>query len=156
MKTVTVALEDLEALVFATGAIKNIEGALASFKQDPFVKPYLTFTDAHNRCATAMRNAKRADADTLIKFDEPLTDEEREILAHVNEYDAMFLSPREKAPKAGQQMSIYDQLAAKGCVVIAQCLTGFMWAGASAPEIKIDPKGFAVKLTDRGRQKLKE
>ena len=40
MKTVTVDLEDLEKIVFATSVIKTIESTMAARKNDPFVRPH--------------------------------------------------------------------------------------------------------------------
>ncbi|HVX91570.1 MAG TPA: hypothetical protein VHC20_08260 [Candidatus Paceibacterota bacterium] len=164
MKTVTVSLEDLEAIVFATGVIKTIEGALASRKDDPFVKPYLDYTEAHNRLATAMRDARRADADTLVKYDAPLDDDEkqaltllakREDLTELGKAEAFSISTAQKAPGPGESMSVYDKLAAKGCVVMGNFVRGVLWAGASAAELApYTDAGFAIKTTVRGRAKL--
>lgn len=154
MKTVTVALEDLEALVFATGAIKTIEGVLASRKEDPFVKPFLAMTDAHNRCAAAMRDVKRAEAGTLIKYDEPLTKEERDTLEEIASGDIPGISVGAKLPQKGEAMSVYDRLAAKGCVVLGQRVHGVIWGGEDKPSLAIDPNEYAIRITERGRKRL--
>lgn len=69
MPSVTVDLDDLETIVMTTGALKTIEGALNARKNDPFVHQYLDFSEAHDRLSSAMRNAKRADAGTLVPWD---------------------------------------------------------------------------------------
>jgi hypothetical protein len=168
MTAVTVDLADLETIVFATGAIKAIESALASRRQDPFVRPHLDYTAAHDRLATAMRNALRAEAGTLVPFDEPLTKTELRALRYVLDAtdpnkgahkksgvaDWFVISGADKAAE-GEKMSVYDRLAAKGCLQIGQFVTGVVWAGAPAPEVKADPdRGFAAKITDRGRAML--
>ena len=153
MPSVTVDLDDLETLVMTTGALKTIEGALATRKQDPFIRQYLGFTEAHDRLATAMRNAQRVDAGTLVAWDGALNDDEIKLLREIG-YGRKIMSRDEKAPSSGQSMSVVDQLAAKGCVVIGQLVKGVLWAGDKQPELVVDPKGFPVKITDRGREKL--
>lgn len=161
MTSVTVDLADLETIVFATGAIKAIESALANRMADPFVRPHLSYAAAHDRLAQAMRNASRAEAGTLVAFDEPLTKTEARALRYI--LDAA--DPKKRVSgvaewfaisgmdKAGldEDMSIYDRLAAKGCVQIGQFVTGVVWSGADRPEVKADQeRGFAAKITDRG------
>lgn len=154
MTKVTVDLVDLETIVFATAAIKTIEGALAARHNDPFVQPHLDFTEAHNRLATEMRNAKRADADTLVAWNGTLDDEEIRCLKGFDE-PFLVIEPKDKAPKFGQQMSIFDQLAAKGCVEIGQVVSGVVWPGRDRPDIRTDPY-YAVRMTQRGYDKLAE
>lgn len=158
---VTVDHDDLETLIFASAAIKTIEGALAARKSDPFVRPHLDYTAAHDRLASAMRNAKRAEnQDTLIKFDEPLTDEEMAALVKVDEATSgkyasryMVLSRKDKAGPRGAVMSVFDQLAAKGCVEMGTLVHGVIWSGASHPELEPEAS-FGIRLTARGREKL--
>ena len=148
MTSVVVDLADLETIVFTTGAIKAIEVALATRKSDPFVRPHLEYTAAHDRLAEAMRNARRADADTVVKWDEPLTDEEFNDLRDVEGVPGgvRFVPITSK--------SRYDRLSAKGCIVLGQYVEGILWAGASGPELQVDPKGYAARITPRGREKL--
>lgn len=156
MPTVAVDLEDLETLVFTTGALKTIEGALVTRKADPFVKPHLDFTAAHDRLATAMRNARRSqNKDVVVQFDEPLTREECKILTDVDTLGGVVhITVKDQLPKQGESMSIYDALTAKGCLLMGGLVKGVLWAGASAPELTVDPTGYAIKLTARGREKL--
>lgn len=159
MPTVAVDIEDLERLVFATSVLKTIEGALASYKEDPFVKPHLDFTSAHNRLASVVRNFHRsARQDTLIKFDAPLEPDEIAMLRELDstEQDTPWrlLSVKDKLPKRGEEMSVFDRLAAKGCIVMGNFMKGVRWADDPKPQLQADPSGFAIKLTDRGRQKL--
>lgn len=162
MTAVIVDLADLETIVFATGAIKAIESTLANRMVDPFVRPHLDYTAAHDRLATAMRNARRAEAGTLVQFDEPLTRAEARALRYVLDAEevrksgvAWFAISGPDKAALGEEMSIYDRLAAKGCVQIGQFVTGVVWSGAPAAEVKADPeRGFAAKITDRGRAML--
>ena len=153
MPSVTVDLADLETLVMTTGALKTIEGALQARKADPFVREHLDFTAAHDRLATAMRNAMRASADTLVPFEEPLDDDEIKLLRRVDG-GLPCLLPEEKAPEEGQQMSVGDRLACKGCVVFGHFVTGILWSDKKTADLTINPEGFPIKITDRGRQKL--
>ncbi len=72
---VTVDSEDLEALLFATSVVKNIEAVLKQAKADPFVenvKPRITA--AHDRIADAYRAAERR-KEFPERFEPPDTDE---------------------------------------------------------------------------------
>lgn len=58
---VTVDSDDLEALLFATAAIKGVEQALKIASDDPFAdSSKARLTQAHDRIANAWRGAKRA------------------------------------------------------------------------------------------------
>ena len=155
MPSVTVDLADLETIVLTTGALKTIEGALAQRRNDPFVRPHLEFTAAHDRLAVAMRNATRAAAGTLVDWDGELDDDEIKMLRRVGE-GTFWLLRKDKAPVDGEAMSIADRLSAKGCVIMGHFVTGILWAENKGPELTIDPKGFPVKITDRGAAKLRE
>ena len=152
MPSVTVDLDDLEKLVLTSGVMKAIEGLLAGRRNDPFVRQHLDFTEAHDRLATAMRNARRVDAGTLVAWDGELDDEEVSLL-RIAEDGHLWLRRDEKAPKPGADMSVADRLMCKGCVVIGHFLTGVSFPG-SQPELTVDPKGFPIRITDRGRDKL--
>ena len=161
MPDVTVDLADLETLVITTGALKTIEGVMASRRNDPFVREHLDFTAAHDRLAAAMRNAKRGDAGTLVGWDDPLNKEEinalQYVAAAVTEKKTgllLFVIAPEDKGEPGRKMSVYDQLAAKGYIEIGQFVQGVVWPAASKPDIVADPKGYAARLTARGRQKL--
>lgn len=148
-KTVTIDLEDLKALVFSTGVIKNIEGALASFSRDPFVPSIEVLTDAHNRLASIMRNAERGELDTTVNFDEPLTDDE---LSQLQELSVMELISPQKRLKTPE----IDQLLCKGMIELGTMVEGVLWSGEQMPALKADPSGFAVRITPRGTEALKE
>jgi hypothetical protein len=143
--SVTIDLEDLETLVMAIGALKTIEGALAQRKSDPFVRQYLDFTAAHDRLASAMRNARRAESGTLIQWDGELTPTDETLLRELDRVRIGVMEVRDKED--------YDSIAAKGCVVIGQCVAGIVWPGAAQAEIK-PYHAYAVRITPRGREKL--
>ena len=147
MTSATVDLNDLETVVIATGYLKSIESILASRKTDPFVTPHLDFTAAHDRLASAMRNARRAEAGTLVPWDGELDDMEVLLLQDV--------ADREMGIKnIGCHKEDYTTLMAKGCVVIGQEVHGILWAGEKQPDIRITPNYYSVRITDRGREKL--
>ena len=166
MKTVTVDLEDLEKIVFATSVIKTIESTMAARKNDPFVRPHLEFTEAHDRLASAMRNAHRAEAGTLVAWDGKLEEDEIAMLKAIVRHDRdeehrathtglpFTISTEEKIGHGG--MSTGDRLAAKSCVRMGQFIHGVIWAGDAAPSITPSARGFAVTITPRGVQKLAE
>lgn len=160
MTAVTVDLDDLTTIVFATGVIKTIEGALASRRNDPFVRPHLDFTEAHERLATAMRNASRREAGTAVNFDEPLTRNEvrklRDILKVIDNVRGPGINLswfRISGPDKAE--GEYDSLAAKGCIRIGQAVTGVIFAGENKPSLVPDAeRGYLVEVTDRGRAML--
>lgn len=149
MPSVTVDLEDLETLVMTSGALKTIEGALATRKADPFIRQYLDFTSAHDRLASVMRNARRAEAGTLVPWDGELDEVETRLLRLVEEGEIEHVTARAK-----REEKEVDSLAAKGCIVIGNFVKGVLWAGDTAPDIELDPNGYPVKITQRGREKL--
>ena len=145
MTSVTIDLEDLETLVMTTGALKTIEGAMAQRRGDPFVRQHLDFTSAHDRLASVMRNARRVEAGTLVAWDGALTLGEDAALREVEHTEAGI--------KFVQRKGDYDSLAAKGCVVIGQSCTGVVWSGEKEADLRPGLE-YAVKITDRGREKL--
>lgn len=157
MTTVTVELADLEKLIFGAAAIKPIEAALAQRQRDPFVREHLDFAEAHDRLATAMRNATRATAGTAVKFDEPLTKSELRNLRYIHEATDPDKGSSKwfVISKSDRATGEYESLAAKGHIQIGQFVTGIVWAGAPAADIKADPeRGFGAKMTARGRAVL--
>lgn len=97
-----------------------------------------------------MRNAQRGTADTLVKWDAPLTEEEEKFLLKL--YEATQEVPFATIT-VGQKVGPGDALAAKGCVRMGQLARGVVWAGEDKPSLTPDP-GFAIQLTGRGREKL--
>ena len=153
MTTVTVELEDLEKLVFATGALKTIEGALDTRKRDPFVQPHLDFTNAHNRLASAMRDAQRGNAGTLIDYNAEVTHDELKLLTKVVE--GLCIPIRDKVGEKRDGDTLWESLMCKGCIEFGQLVTGVVWPGGSGVEsVKPDPRGYPVRLTARGRALL--
>jgi hypothetical protein len=150
MTTVTVDLADLEALVFSTGAMKSIEGILATRKNDPFVRPHLDITAAHQRLAAEMRNAKRAAAGTAVAWDEPATTAEQAWLARFEENPVIHVSAERRNPSTDRYDPAVDRLAAKGMLVIGQVVSGVLWAGEERPELVPDTTIYALKITARG------
>jgi hypothetical protein len=153
MPTVTVDLDDLEKLIFTAGAMKTVEGALKQRREDPFVRDHLEFTDAHNRLAAAVRNVQRGTADTLVAWDGELSQDEIKLLRKVTG-ELAILTRDQKAGKSGEDMSIADRLAAKGCVIMGQLVKGVLWAGETKPVLVQDTSGFPIKITNRGTDKL--
>ena len=154
MPTVTVDLDDLEKLVFTSGAMKTVEGALKQRREDPFVRDHLDFTDAHNRLAAAVRNVQRGNADTLVAWDGDLSKDEIKLLRKVKLGELSILTRDQKAPSGGEAMSVADRLSAKGCVIMGQLVKGVLWAGETKPVLVPDPSGYPIKITTRGSDKL--
>jgi len=147
---VEVEIEDLETLLHATGVIKTIESSLRSYKEDPFVKPHLFYSEASNRLASAMNSARRAAAGTATPWDGELNDKEAQWLAQYSEK----MTITEVTPGFRIKAKEIDTLAAKGCVKIGQGVKGAIWPG----EIKADIRPtelYAVAITGRGIDKLR-
>jgi hypothetical protein len=163
MTTVTVDLADLERVVMTTGALKTIEQAMHQRRNDPFVREHLNFTEAHDRLAMAMRNGQRARtrSDRGVDFDGPLDDDEAKTLRLVAaDRQGWFheISLKEKLGSylKNNKLSVFDRLAAKGMCIIGQLCEGAVFAGEPGPQIRPVTRGFAVKVTDRGRTKVAE
>jgi hypothetical protein len=159
---VTVDLADLERIIFAAAAIKQIDQLLNARKNDPFIRPHLEFRDAALRLESAMNDAKRSARpreDTLIDYNAPLTEAEVNVMRSLIRdsktwtYEGFsVIHSKDRPPgenERGEQMGVYDRLAAKGCVVIGQCVSGVVWAGEDRPALRAEPE-FAVKTTPRG------
>lgn len=149
MPSVTVDLSDLERIVFATSAIKGVEAALTQAKNDPFVRPHMQYAEAHDRLASAMRNAMRSEAnDTLVKFDEPVTKGELKLLRQCPNDRVITIQATEK--------TAWDPLSAKGCIEMGTLVTGYIWPGKERPDLFPNPEGYAVRITPRGISKREE
>jgi hypothetical protein len=148
---VEVEIEDLETIVFATAVIKTVEGALQSRKQDPFVRPHLEYTKAHDALVLAMNSARRSESSgmTATAWDGDLTDNEIRLLQNFEDIPVLVIAPefRKKHP--------VDSLTAKGCLRIGQCVEGAVWPGESKADIRPLPS-FAIAITPRGREKLEK
>ena len=149
---VEVEFEDLETLLFATAAIKNIESLLTARKYDPFVKPHLQYNQAHDAVLGAMNQARRATADTATAWDGELTKPEIQFLEDFNPENP---APYEMSGEYRTKHKEIDALAAKGCVRIGQMVSGCIWAGQDRPDLKPIPV-FAVAITPRGKEKLEQ
>ena len=151
---VSVELKDLETLLYAAAAIKQIEQVLVQRKHDPFVKPEQEYKQAHDNLVAAMNSATRANSRvTVIEWDGSLTDEEIDYLKSVSSSLMKRIVPEVNA-KERFDLPI-DTLAAKGCVKIGQCVKGAIWPGQTQADLKSTDM-FAVMITPRGRSKLEE
>ncbi len=153
MTTVTVELEDLKALVYATGAMKAIEAAILQAKRDPFAAPHIK--SSHDRVANAVRHAERSarSGETAVAWDAPLEPEELKVLRRIADPgEALRRVRRSRAYEF-----CLDELSAKGMIDIGGPATCVLWAGDSqASELVVDPAWLAVRITERGRSALKE
>jgi hypothetical protein len=150
MTTVSVEYEDLETLVWATSVLKNIESLLVQRKSDPFIKPHLDFTEAHNRCASVMRNSQRSSKDTVVPWDGELDDKEDKFLVWLYREGGradLTADYRERFPEA-------ERLMCKGMIDIGQRVRGVKWPGEPQVEFSLNPTGLAVRITYRGLEKL--
>lgn len=148
---VEVEIEDLETIIYATGVIKTLESALQSRKQDPFVQPHLDYTNAHNNLVAAMNSARRSESnDTKVQWDGELAKDEIKFL---QKFD--FAPVFEATPEYRSKNDVVDNLASKGCVRIGQRVAGAIWPGETRPDL-MPVAGFAVAITQRGRDKLKK
>src|SRR5690348_875382 len=108
---VEVDLKDLETIIYASAAIKSIEAALAGRQHDPFVKPHLQYTEAHNNLVFAMNSARRKTADTVIPWEGELSDSEIRFLHDLDKQKIIEIQSEERSVDRG--FHIVDVLAAK-------------------------------------------
>lgn len=151
MTTVTVDYDDLEALLFSTGAIKKIEDAVRAQERDPMVKSASgRLSGAHDRLSAAWRRSKR---------EEPEPPTESDIAA----LDRMF-TDRETGERTYEcVVSEYPRRLAQ---VLQLVESGPAWHGVkvdwpapSVPEFKVAPHDptqliWGVRLMPRGERAL--
>ena len=106
--------------------------------------------DVIDRLAAIVRYENRKNAGTLFDFDGELTNQEQHCLGAIGNGFIDRITPNEK-----RKIPIYDALAAKGCIVMGQPASAIVWAGESRPELKVDPNWYAVKITERGKERLR-
>jgi hypothetical protein len=152
MITVTVDYDDLEALLFATGAIKDVENAIKGRDRDPLVRSTASrLTAAHDRVAAAWRRAKREPPP------EPSTAEVEELRRMFTGPDGTRLSEvvvKEPPVKFAQRLLLVEYGP-------AWYGTKIDWPAPSTPEFRAapyDPRDliFGVRLTTLGEKVLAE
>jgi hypothetical protein len=158
---VEVDLDDLEALVFASAAIKQIEGTLVAYRRDPFTQDAAgRFVRAQKRLESVMRDARRRErsGETVIAYNDPLTAEEgamlRGLVDRRDQFDYTAITVEEKLPLHDRQFSAVDQLAAKGMIEVGSYVYGGSWNGDDHPVIRIDPNRYMVRFTARGEAEV--
>ena len=148
---VEVDIEDLETIVFATGVIKTIEGALQSRKQDPFVQPHLEYSKAHNNLVAAMNSARRSEnTGTAIAWDGKLDDKELKMLVKFSAAPVITITGEFRF-----KFNEIDRLLSKGCIRMGQRVEGAVWPGEPKADIR-PTEDFAVAITQRGKDKLEK
>lgn len=166
MVDITIALEDLETLIFGAAAVKAIEVAMDTRKRDPFVPSSNKITEALNRLTSEARSARRSKEDYQTPWDGELDgDENNWIRVLWTLYDKqdpldrgiwMYrYALRLGAFPNGRHPAI-DRLAAKGMIVIGSAVSGAIWPGVEQPELKLDPTFVWLRLTPRGIKKAEE
>lgn len=148
---VSVDADDLEVLLFSTGAIKDMEHVLKARERDPLVKSAASrLTDAHDRVTGAWRRAKRPEP-------EAPTAEDIVVLRE------MFNGPSGPygEPFAIAYLKKYPTRLAQTLQLVE---SGPAWSGTkidwpSSPEFLMGTHDagnliFGARLTDRGRQVL--
>jgi hypothetical protein len=162
MTEVTIDLDDLEALVYVSSAIKTIESALAAYKRDPFVqKAHGKFGAAQKRLEDVIRRARRSErsGETEIAYDGPLDLEEEAVLGSLwrrRDRDDVVttIAVEEKLQQTSDGLSPIDRLAAKGMIEVGSYVYGAKWTGDGYPIIRIDATRYMVRFTTRGESKL--
>lgn len=150
-KTVQVQAEDLETLLFATGAIKDIENALNQRARDTFyLRVESRITQAHNALATEWRRATR---EPHPEWNQPISDSDvcliRELWPAVEDptLDVRFF-PKE-VPNDPGFMPRIRSLRNKGMIEVGNKQEVIFW-GDRASE-NIGAVKLVVNLTPRGR-----
>lgn len=136
-KSVTVDSDDLQALLFTTGAIKQVESAMAMRTRDPLVKvaqPVLS--QAHDRLARQWRAALREDTHPL--WGQPLDDDEAAILTDLATDCYETRTPKE-----------FSKLNAKGYLEMGAVYDAVCWPGSDSPHLT-DCARFRLRVTTRG------
>lgn len=142
-KLVTVDSDDLKAVLFSTGVIKAVEGALKQHQDDPLVLMVKGDLEAaHNRLASHLRRAEREDR--LKPSDEPL---DTECIGALNRFSTearggiIWGNPRLKG---------FDGLRERGMVEFGVPYQIFHWSDSQSYTREDRPVQVA-RLTERGR-----
>lgn len=157
MPKVEVDSEDLEALIYASAVIKTIEGQLASFRRDPFMKDAgEKFLPAQKRLESAWRNAKRAAApeNMLININDPPTDQDKLLLLGLwrrkDQYGFVRVARHVGQASMMGQKSSMDSLTAKGLIDLGDAIYGGRFTGDEHPVMLIDIEHYMVRFTRKG------
>lgn len=148
MTTVILDAADIEALLFSTGAIKEIEASIRGRSNDPLVRQSAAkLTGAHDRVAAAWRRANRPEPE------EPLPSD-------IAELQSLFAGPDGRALTEVVTGTLPTRLVQALQLVEA----GPIWDGVKvdwpgAPEFRQAPSSprdlrYAVRLTPRGMAAL--
>lgn len=147
---VEVDLEDLETIIFATAVIKTIETQLAARRVDPFIKPHLAYSNAHDNLVSAMNSARRGSEQLQTLWNGELTEDELSFLTELDKIIVLEVDGEHR-----RKSEWIDSLASKGCLMIGQCVAGAVWPGADKADLK-PVAMFAIKITRRGHDKLEK
>lgn len=146
-KPVTVDSDDLEALLFATAAIKKIEEALRSVKDDPMVKlQKVSLRDAHDRLATSWRNGTRVNEDPI--YDAPLR------LAEVKVLQTLVRQPA--LPQNSVDPTLLSDLRRKMMVEMGTLykISAAKWGNKQEEDRKVMNEQLVLRITQRGRDAI--
>ena len=157
MTTVTIEAEDLETLLFATGAIKAMEAALWASKIDPLAqmaKPKITA--AHERLNRVLIVAKRQE--TRPELFTPATQME---IAAVLSVVGLIRKSGVKAETLGVgipvQSHLYTQMSSlrdRGFVELGSYRESVIWASSGVITSADSPLRQHVRLTARGKEAI--
>lgn len=149
---VTVDSDDLEMLLFATGAIKAMEAALVAAKRDPLAeraKPRIAA--AHDALNAAMLRARRKE-----QFPQRFRDATPLEIAELKDF-ADIIASRADAQYLGMSIGALDtshgrmtRLAELGFVELGAARSSTIWGGGDITT-KDDPLIRRVRLTQRGK-----
>lgn len=155
-KPVTVDSDDLQALLFSTGSIKAIEGALQQRSEDPLVKmaaPNLTI--AHDRLSAEWRRAVREQG--LKPSDGPLTEADKAKLRefYAVDEDIAIRIRLIYGTAAARRPDGFEGLRKRGMAEFGSVFEFIKW-GDSQEQTSRDQMIWVVRLTARGRSALAE
>ena len=152
MTEVTVDLDDLKTLLFATSGIKDIEAAIQQRKTNPMVgSAQGKMAAAHDRLSAAWRRAEREQTWPARLVTE----------ADIAALRDMFTDPQTGEPIEVALLSAYPMHLAQGLMLVESgpVFQGVKieWPSPSDPEFRIQgvqPTQYAARLTHYGRQVL--
>jgi hypothetical protein len=153
-ETLTVSADDLETLLFASGAIRSIEEALNAAKRDPWAQSAKgKLTQAYDRLSREWRNAKRArEGYPGANFADP-TAEDLLNLAAI-EADVRDQGIGAAVALGSPLYRIVQALHAKGLVELGVYREMVMWGDSGEVGSRDHPMIQRVRLTARGKKAL--
>lgn len=146
-KPVTIDSDDLEKLIFLTGAVKKIEQLMYNRQDDPFLcKDQTVIAEAHDRIAAEYRRATRT---MPADFNDPISEKAFTLLKSL---DGDFKQIDHQTMK----IPLYQELFKKLHIEYGNGYEVIYWSNTQQQQNLNDIAKLMVRVTPRGRALIAE